>query len=128
MHVWLGMLLLIALGLHVLRNWGSLVSFGRPRTLLFPFALSVAVAAPFVIVKLNSGNRGGNPASSSVSVVTPASLSDLAPLLKTTPEALLSTLKQQGYQARSIDETLNSIASTSGKTISEVLSALLPEQ
>jgi hypothetical protein len=47
-------------------------------------------------------------------------------VLKTTPDALLSSLKQRGFQAESADQTLEAVAQSSGKQASDVLFAVLP--
>ncbi len=89
-----------------------------------PLAVSLLVALPFGISGLTGGD-GGNPAFRTIPLMTQARLSDLAPVLKSTPEALLETLKQRGYEARSADETLDAVAAASGKKASELLFALV---
>ena len=59
-------------------------------------------------------------------MLTQAPLSDLAPLLKTTPGTLLTTLKQKGYEAESTDQTLDAIAGAKGEQSSRLLFSLMP--
>jgi hypothetical protein len=58
--------------------------------------------------------------------MTQARIVDLAPVLKTTPDSLLATLKQRGYQAQSTDQTLDEVASVSSKQGSEALLTVIP--
>jgi len=60
-----------------------------------------------------------------MSLMTQPRLSDLAPVLKTTPPALLASLAQQRYRA-SADDTLERVARASGQQASELLLAVMP--
>jgi hypothetical protein len=126
MHVWLSMVLLIPFVFHVWRNWRSLVGYARRGTLVIPLVLSLVVAVPFAVSGLSGGGRGGNPGFRMIALMTQARLADLAPVLKTTPGALLAALKQRGYEAQSTDETLDAIATASGKSASELLLVVAP--
>ena len=126
MHVWLSMVLLLPVVLHVWKNWKGLMSYLRHKTLLIPLALSLVVAVPFAVSGMTGSGRGGNPAFRAIPLLTQAPLSDLAPLLKTTPDALLTTLKQKGYNAASADQTLDAIAGGAGEQSSRLLFSLMP--
>jgi hypothetical protein len=125
MHVWLSMVLLLPFVVHVWKNWRSLLGYAKRGTLAMPLAASLVAALLFAYFGMTGGRRG-NPALRAIPLMTQARLSELAPILKTTPEGLLATLKQRGYQARSIDETLDAVAGASGKQSSEVLFAVMP--
>ena len=90
MHEWLSMFLLVPVALHVWKNWKGLMGYLRHKTLLIPLLASLLVAVPFTVSGL-TGSRGGNPAFRAIPLLTQAPLSDLAPVLKTTPDALLAT-------------------------------------
>ncbi|REF89119.1 hypothetical protein DES32_0334 [Methylovirgula ligni] len=126
MHVWLSMVLLLPFLLHIWKNWRPLLAYAKRGTLVVPLLACLAVAVPFAVSGLSGGGRGGNPAFRTVALMTQARISEVAPVLKTTPDALLAALKQRGYQARSADETLDAIAAASGKPASEVLLAVIP--
>ncbi len=125
MHVWFSMVLLIPFAFHVRRNWSSLIGYARRGTLAVPLLLSLMAAAPFAVRGLTSAG-GGSPGNRAMSLLIKAPLSKLAPLLKSTPEDLLATLKGRGYQAGSIDETPEMVAAHSGTQPSQVMTALLP--
>lgn len=125
MHVWLSMVWLLPFVFHVWKNWNALLGYVRRKTLVIPVLFSLVVAVPFAYSGAKSPRRG-NPAFQAAALMTQARISDLAPVLKTTPDALIASLKNKGYQAESADQTLAAIASSSGKTASEALSSVMP--
>ena len=126
MHEWLSMLLLAPFVLHVWKNWNGILGYIRRKTLWVPLVACLVVALPFAVMGLSGGPGGGNPAFRAVALMTQAPLTDLAPMLQTTPEALLADLQARGYQAASIDATLSVVAADSGAPANEVLFAVLP--
>lgn len=125
MHEWLSMLLLAPFALHLWKNWKPLLAYARRKTLLIPLLLSVVVAVPFALTA-GKGGRAGNPAFQTVTLMTRASLIDLAPVLQSTPETLLQKLQQRGYQATSTSDSPSTIASASAVSPNEVLFSLMP--
>lgn len=128
MHEWLSMLLLAPFVLHMCKNWRPLVAYAQRRTLLIPLVLSVVVAVPFAVMANMGGPRGGRPATLAVSLMTQARLVDLAPVLQSTPEALLLQLQQKGYKASSVEESPSAIGTASAVPANEVLNSMLPAQ
>lgn len=126
MHEWLSMLLLVPVALHLLKNWRPLLAYGKRGWLLGPLVVSLLLAVPFALGAAGGGARGGNPAFRASGLLTQARVADLAPILHTTPEALLSDLRRRGYKAGSPDQTLAAIAQDSGKQADEALFALMP--
>ena len=127
MHEWLSMLLLLPFVLHLWKNWNALLTYFRRKTIWLPLAASLVVAVPFAAMGLTAGS-GGNPAFRAVGLLTQAPLSELAPVLDTTPDALLADLQLRGYPAASADETLSTLATASGTPVNELLFALLPQR
>ncbi len=125
MHEWLSMLLLLPFGLHLWKNWRPLVAYAKRGTLVLPLAAALIIAVPFAIGGL-SGGKGGNPGFRTMALMTSAPLTDLAPVLKITPDALVAALKARGYRAQSADQTLDAIAAASGEPAQEVLFAMMP--
>lgn len=126
MHEWLSLLLLLPFALHMAKNWRALVAYAKRKTLVVPLVLSLVVAVPFAIAGLSRG-PGGNPAYRAVGVMTQAPLSDLAPVLKTTPEALVEALKAQGLAVSSTAATLADVAAAGGQQPNALLISLLPK-
>ena len=127
MHEWLSMLLLLPFVLHIWKNWAAFTGYIKRKTIWVPLVVSLVVALPFAYAGFNAGG-GGNPAFRAVGLMTRAPLTEVAPLLDTTPEALLDSLQQQGFQASSTDQTLGAVAAASGTPANELLFSLLPRR
>ncbi|WP_193179350.1 DUF4405 domain-containing protein [Nisaea sediminum] len=125
MHEWLSIALLLPFGLHLWKNWPAFAAYVRRGALTIPLALSVAVAVPFAVPALTGNASGGNPAFKAVSLLTEAPLSDLAPVLKTTPQALRARLESDGFKAASDGATLSQIAADAGSEANRLLFALM---
>ncbi len=127
MHEWLSMLLLLPFVLHLWKNWPAFMGYIKRKTIWVPLVVSLVVAVPFAYAGLSAGG-GGNPAFRAVGFLTQAPLAELAPVLKTSPEALVAALKAQGYDAASTDQTIQAVAAASGAPANEVLFAVLPSR
>lgn len=126
MHEWLSMLLLAPFALHLWKNWKPLTAYAKRKTLLVPLALSIVVAVPFAV--MTGKGRAGNPAVQTVALLTQASLADLAPAFRSTPETLLQQLQQRGYNASSTGQSPTDIGSASAVPANEILYSLMPER
>jgi hypothetical protein len=125
MHEWLSMVLLLPFILHLWRNWRALVAYAARGALYLPVGVTLLVALLFATSAMSGGGRGGPPSRTVVELMTKSSLADLAPVLKTTPEHLLTALRQRGYVVNSTDETLAAVASSTGIPAPELLFSLL---
>jgi hypothetical protein len=130
MHEWLSIVLLLPLALHVWRNWGALLGYVRRRTLLLPVAATLLAAVLFAVPALSGGGLSGGggmaPPARAVQLMTQMRLADLAPVLKTTPDALQTNLRQRGYTVNSVSDTLDTVASSSGGSAVQLLFQVLP--
>ncbi len=61
-----------------------------------------------------------------MALMTQARLTDLAPVLKMTPDELITSLKQRGVDAHSANETLDAVATASDRNASDLLQAVTP--
>ena len=127
MHEWLSMVLLLPFVFHIVKNWRPFVMYMRRGWLFVPVALSLVAAAAFAYVGTTNTSRG-NPGRRAASVLAQAPLTDLAPLLKTTPDRLLAVLNERGYDARSANQNLNDLAKAANKAPTEALAAVLQPQ
>jgi len=125
MHEWLSLVLLLPFVLHVWKNWRPLVGYAKRGTLVAGLLASLVVAVPFAWSGLSGGGGGGNLAFRVVALMTRASVDDLAPVLKTTPDALVEALRAKGFTATS-GQTVEAIAAAAGVPATEVLFALAP--
>lgn len=127
MHEWLSMVLILPFALHLWKNWRPLAAYAKRGALWWALGASLAAALVFAVPALTGGaGGGGNPAVRVMAAMTAAPLADLAPVLKTTPDALLATLKERGYTPVSAAETLDAVAAARGEPARELLLALLP--
>jgi hypothetical protein len=88
--------------------------------------LSVIAALPFAFGGQDD-HHGGNPAFRIVPLLTNARISQLAPVLQTTPAALMGALQQQGYQVASADQTIEQVAATSKADPQHILFQIMPQ-
>lgn len=129
MHEWLSMVLLAPFVFHITKNWRSLVMYAKRGRLVLPLAACVIVAVPFAYKSMTGqGGRGGNPAFRAVGLMTQAPLSDIAPMFHRTPDALIGSLRQNGFEVKDGSDTLNAIAAAAGKQPMEVLATILPNR
>jgi len=125
MHEWLSVVLLAPFALHVWKNWAAVMGYIRKRLLLVPLAASMVLALAFAVPALQE-DRGAPPPMRAMTLLTRASLTELAPLLKTTPDALVGELKQRGLPVNSSDDSLDAVAASSKGSAAELLFSLMP--
>jgi hypothetical protein len=124
MHEWLSLLLLAPFAFHVWRNWGAMTGYIRRGTLAVPLAASLAAAAVFAVPALMQGERGSP--FKAVQLMTQTPLKELAPVLKTSPDALQAALRSHGYTVASANDTLASVASSAGVPAMKLLMEAMP--
>ena len=124
MHEWLSMVLLAPFALHMVKNWKPLLAYAKRKTLWIPLVLALVAAVPFALTA--GKGRPANPAFQTVTLMTQASLADLAPVLQATPDELLRHLQQKGYKAGATSDTVTAIATASQANPNDVLYAMLP--
>ena len=124
MHEWLSMVLLLAVALHLTRNWRSFAGYFTNWPIALAAVVAVVLAVPFVA----GGGEGerGNAGFRLMAMVGSAPLTAVAPVLKTTPDALAANLRAKGYQVSSTGQSLMDIARASGKEPGAVFGAALP--
>ncbi len=124
MHEWLSMVLLAPFAFHLWKNWGAMMGYVRRRALLIPLAATLIAAAAFAIPSLTQAERGSPFKAVQLMIKTP--LKDLAPVLKTSPDALQAALQQRGYKIASSNDTLDSVAASSGVPAMKLLLDVIP--
>lgn len=125
MHEWLSLLLIVPLVLHLWKNWRPMSSYLRHAPMAVATALSVALAAIFLLPGGEAG-AGGNPAVALAGKVAAASPAELAPLLDTTPDAILAALRDSGIALADAAQPVAPAADAAGKTTMDVAAALGP--
>lgn len=125
MHEWLSMLLILPFALHLWKNWGAFAGYLRRKQLWLPLLLSLLAALAFAFAAA-SDSRGGNPAFKLSNVAMDAPISQLAPLLRSEPDALLARLRSKGLQVQSANDSVKAIAGSNHREPMAVLAVLLP--
>jgi hypothetical protein len=125
MHEWLSMVLLLPFAFHVWRNWTPFMAYMKRGWLVIPLALSIAAALPFAIPAMMGEHGGGNPGMAAARLITAGKLSDVAVLMKRSPDELATALRGSGFEVKSNDLTLEEIAAASGKEPRAILGALV---
>lgn len=125
MHEWLSLVLALPFVLHIWRNWKPMVSYVRRPPFAIAMAASLAAAAAFVVLP-GEGGSGGPPQFALSHAIVSHPAVEVAPLVGTTPEALVASLKAKGFTAADSATALADIATKSGKSEFELIAALLP--
>lgn len=120
MHEWLAAAMVLAVGLHVYKNWCALKIYLRRGTIFAPLALTLVAAGAFVVPAALS-ERGDHRARHLMHAFNEARLSDIGQVLGVAPDALQKALKEQGYVIASAEQRLSEIARQSEKPATAVL-------
>ena len=115
MHEWLSMVLLLPVALHVWKNWVPIKLYFQRGTLVLPLAVSLVAGLAFAAPGLMSGAAsGGNPQMAMYKAIAEAPISAVAPVLKTSPEALVAKLQAVGVPAK-VEQSMTQAAQAAGK-------------
>lgn len=129
MHEWLSMVLLVPFALHLWRNWRPFAGYFARSRFLVAMALPLAVALGFAYQSNADSNRvDGPPQFAVIKTLEANTPAQLAPLLGTTPDALVIRLKNAGFAGAAPGDSLSEIAREAGKDDIELSAALLPPQ
>jgi len=107
-HEWLGLGLVAAVVLHLVRNgraFKNLLAAPRSQVLVGASVLAVAL-----FLSLSPASTGGNPARALMMAAERAPLSNLAPVLGVSSDLLVARLAEEGIEATP-DQTIGEIAS-----------------
>jgi hypothetical protein len=125
MHEWLSMVLILPFALHLWKNWKPMLAYFRRAPMGVALVLSTVAALAF-LVPLNGakGAAGGPPQFQLAHRVMSQSLTDVAPALGATPQAITLRLTAAGFTVAD-GQTLTEIAAASGKSEGDLAAALL---
>lgn len=126
MHEILSVALIVPFALHVWKNWRPLTNYLGRAPMTLALGLSAVAALVFAFGSATGGEAGGPPQFAFTHAMMANSPAEVAPLLGTTPEALVGRLAQAGFSVTGPDEALTGIAEASGRDEFELVAALLP--
>lgn len=113
MHEWLAVVFVVAIGLHIFKNWGGMKTYIRRRTIVAPAALALLAAAAFIVPASLSDRH--NPGPALFQTLQNAKLADIGRVLDVPAEALAAELQQQGFVVHSAEQRLAEIATGSDR-------------
>lgn len=125
MHEWLSMVLILPFGLHLWRNWRPMMSYFRHMPMVVALAVSALAAGVFLLPAGESAAVGGPPQFQLAHLVLTRPLSDVAPAIGLTTEALTARLAAAGFTVNDAGQPLTEIAATSAKTEADLAVALI---
>lgn len=112
-HEWLGWLLVLGAGSHVVVNWPAFKRyFGKPAGRVLIGLCAAVTVASFVRPPASKGKGGGGNRATDALVAAP--LSALAPIVGQPPEELLRRLRARGATVVDASQSLTAIAQASG--------------
>ena len=124
MHEWLSLLLIVPFGLHVWKNWRPMLGYLRRAPMAVALAASLLMSAPF-LMPADGAVRGGPPPFQLAERVLDHTADEVAPLLGTDAETLLTRLRSAGYVAADPQLPLSTIIRASGRDQMGAIAAML---
>ena len=125
MHEWLSLVLVVPFAWHLWKNWRQFCVYATRGTLWVPLVACLAIAVPFAMAGMGEGGRSGVNPARIMPILMQARLSELAPLFKLTPEALMAGLRARGFTVTAPNDPIETIAKASGKRAPDVLVAAM---
>lgn len=123
MHEILSMLLIVPFGLHVWRNWRTLVSYFRRSAMWVSTVVCLAAAGAFAYEA--AGVSATNPRAVVFGALNNASVTALAALAHTDEATVSARLEALGVEVKSTEDTVARLAQASGHDSFELLGAAL---
>lgn len=124
MHEIMSLFLIVPFGLHVWRNWRTLVNyFGR--SAMWISTVVCLVAAGAFAYEGAGASSGSNPRMAAFGALNNASVTALAALARTDEATVTERLKAIGIEVKSAEDTVASLAKASGRDSFDLLGAAL---
>lgn len=124
MHEILSMFLIVPFGLHVWRNWRTLIGYFR-RSAMWVSTVVCLIAAGAFAYEGAGASSGGNPRMAAFGALNNASMTALAALARTDEATITERLKAIGVEVKSAEDTVAGLAKASGHDSFDLLNAAL---
>ncbi|MGR9355902.1 DUF4405 domain-containing protein [Rhizobium leguminosarum] len=126
MHEWLSMVLILPFILHIWRNWRAFANYFRRMPMAIALSISLAASLYYALGAGGTGERtGGPPQFAFASRILKNSISEVAPLIGTSPQMLQQRLANAGFSAATIEMPLSEVVARSGKDEAELVRSLM---
>ena len=124
-HEWIGLLFVVAAGVHLAANWGCFASYLR-KPLTITLGVVVAVLIAFMLTGGQGGPSGGRPPVMEIARrIETVPLAHAAPLFGISVEQSLTALRRQGLRVSDENERIVDIARNNGKHAPEIINSLM---
>lgn len=117
LHEWFGVLFVVAAVFHVWRNWAATRRYYRSALM---WVMTVAVIIGLGALGFSGGGKGEGMHAVAGAVVN-APISQVAPLLGSTPEVVMDALSAKGIPAADATQSLNTLARANNRHPFELL-------
>lgn len=118
-HEWLGLVFVIAGGIHVFRHWRATKKYFTSRAFWAVAAIVGVITIAFVAPSAGGGH--GNPMFTVVTAVAGAPIERVAPILGTTPQDMMAKLDKAGIKVEGPTQTLEEVANKSGRHLFQII-------
>lgn len=125
LHEWFGIALVLAVVLHVVRNWSAFKGwFSRSRSMFVSLGIAAVVAAVMVGAASFEGEGGRASPRAAFQLLEGGTVTELAPLVDKSPAELAKAFEDAGFSGVSEGATVREIAEASETSPPEVLATL----
>ena len=120
----MSLFLIVPFGLHVWRNWHTLINYFRRSAMWISTVVCLAGAAAFAYEGAGASS-GSNPRMAAFTALNNASVTAVAALARTDEATVTARLKAIGVEVKSANDTVSGLATASGHDSFDLLSAAL---
>ena len=123
-HEWLGMAFVVAVLLHLVRNWAMFTKLFKHKRTYALLGLAALATLAFSAEGLMEGGGGGNPMRNFIQQASTAPITSLAPVMGQTPEAMMDRLSKAGIAVTSADQSLKQLADANDAEMPKLLAII----
>lgn len=125
MHEVLSLVLIVPFVLHLWKHLRPFTAYFKRLPMQLALVASLMLAALFFVPTSSTGRAGGPPQFALARQMLSASPASVAPVLHTTPDALVAKLKAAGFAQADAATSLSDIAKGAGKSTEAIARILL---
>ncbi len=127
MHEWIGMAFVIFSILHAIRHLKPVATYFKKRRTHVITALSMVVAAAFIIGAGLGDGKGGHPFGRFAKASTNAPITSIAQVTNIPAETIINRFENAGIKGTGPNQSLKEISSSSGQNVVELYHIMLTE-
>ncbi|WP_298612445.1 DUF4405 domain-containing protein [uncultured Thiothrix sp.] len=124
-HEWLSIVMVGAVGLHLVVNWKVFKRYFSQKLGLAIISLFAILTITALVIPQPGGSRGGRPDQQAANLLLNLPITSLASVTNKTVENIQATLSQQGFTITDPNSTLKQVAEASKRNPMEALGKAL---